>query len=64
MWMWMSLLSAVGAALVLLALVVRSTRRAASRRRGLKRATLMRLRLQDQPSEPRRMYREVPIRFG
>ena len=63
MWMWMSLLSAVCATLVLLALFHKA-RSAAARRKGRKRATLMRLRLQDQPSEPRRMYREVPIRFS
>lgn len=62
--MWMSLLSVIGMALIMLAVVVHSARKAAVRRKGLKRATQIRLRLEDQPSEPRRIYREVPIRLG
>jgi hypothetical protein len=62
--MWMSLLSTAGVALLLLAAIVHSARNAAHRRKGRKRATLMRLRLQDQPSEMRPAYREIPIRLG
>jgi hypothetical protein len=62
--MWISLLSVIGVSLILLAMVIHSARNAANRRRGKKRAMQIRLRLQDQPSEPRRAYREVPIRLG
>lgn len=62
--MLMSLLSVVGVAIILLAVVVDSARNAASRRKVQQRATLIRLRLQDQPSESRPAYREIPIRLG
>jgi len=62
--MLMSLLSVAGVALILLAIVFHSARSVANRRRGKKRATLIRLRLEDQSTEPRRAYREVPIRVG
>lgn len=62
--MWMSLLSVIGLALIVLAVVLHSARNAAARRKGRKRATQIRQRLADQPSEPQRIYREVPIRLG
>ena len=62
--MLMSLLIVMGLSLLLLAMVVHSARSVANRRKGKKRATLIRLRLQDQPGETRRGYREVPIRLA
>jgi len=62
--MLMSLLGVVGVSLIVLAIVIHAARNVASRRKGEKRARLIRQRLQDQPSEPRRAYREVPIRLG
>jgi len=61
--MLMSLLGVVGVSLIVLAIVFRAARNVANRRKGEKRANLIRLRLQDQPNEPRRAYREVPIRL-
>ena len=62
--MLMTLLSVVAASLILLAIFFHGARKVANRRKGQKRAKLIRLRLQDQPIEPRRVYREVPIRLG
>jgi hypothetical protein len=62
--MLMSLLGVVGVSLIVLAVVFYSAKNLANRRKGEKRAKLIRLRLQDQPTEPRRVYREVPIRLG
>jgi len=62
--MLMSLLSVAGVALILLAMVFHSARNLANRRKGKKRATLIRLRLQYQPAETRPGYCEVPIRVG
>ena len=62
--MLMTLLGVVAVALILLAVVFRGARHVANRRKGEKRAKLIRLRLQDQPAETRRAFREVPIRLG
>ena len=60
--MLITLLGVVAVSLIVLAIVFHSARNVADRRKGKKRANLIRLRLQDQPSEPRRAIREVPIR--
>jgi hypothetical protein len=62
--MLMTLLSVAGVSLILLAILFHGARNLANRRKGEKRAKLIRLRLQDQPTETRRVYREVPIRLG
>ena len=62
--MLMTLLGILAVAFLLLGIVFHGARKIANRRKGEKRAMLIRLRLQDQPIEPRRMYREVPIRLG
>ena len=62
--MLMTLLGIVAVSLIVLAIVFYSARNVADRRKGKKRANLIRLRLQDQPSEPRRAIREVPIRLA
>jgi len=62
--MLITLLGVVAVSLIVLAIVFHSARNVADRRKGKKRANLIRLRLQDQPSEPRRAIREVPIRLA
>jgi hypothetical protein len=58
--MLMSLLSVVGVSLILLAMVFHSARNVATRRKGEKRAKLIRLRLQDHPAESGRSIGEFP----
>jgi|KBSMisStaDraftv2_1062788.scaffolds.fasta_scaffold18322_3 hypothetical protein len=62
--MLITLLGVVAVSLIVLAIVFHSARNVADRRKGKKRANLIRLRLQDQASEPRRAIREVPIRLA
>ncbi|HYV61695.1 MAG TPA: hypothetical protein VE958_03420 [Bryobacteraceae bacterium] len=62
--MLLSLLAVAGLAAIVLALALDVARSVAKRRQALKRAELIRSRLQDEPSAERVVYREVEIRLG
>jgi|KBSMisStandDraft_5_1062788.scaffolds.fasta_scaffold1175265_1 hypothetical protein len=62
--MLLSMLAIAGIALVGIALLLHLARNATRRRRSLKNAELIRLRLQDEPSGHRILYREIPIRLN
>ena len=61
--MLLSLLAVAGLAAIVLALALDVARSVAKRRQALKRAELIRSRLQDEPSAERVVYREVEIRL-
>jgi len=60
----LTLLSVAGAALIVLALVLHAVQIVAMRREARKRAEMIRLRLQEEPSGQHVVYRKVPIRLG
>jgi hypothetical protein len=62
--MLLTLLTVVGFAVVVLALVLNAARNVARRRRALKRAELIRLRLAEEPSARRVAYRKIEIRLS
>jgi hypothetical protein len=61
--MLMTLLGAAAMSMVLLVFLIQEARNAAEVRRGRKRATLIRMRLQEESRESRG-YREIPIQLG
>ena len=60
----LTLLSIAGAALIVLALALHAVQSVALRREARKRAKLIRLRLQEEPSDQHVVYRKIPIRLG
>ena len=60
----LTLLSVGGAALIVLALVLHAVQNVATRREARKRAELIRLRLQEEPSGQHVVYRKIPIRLN
>jgi len=60
----LTLLSIAGAALIVLALVLHAVQTVALRREARKRAEMIRLRLQEEPSGQHVVYRKVPIRLS
>ena len=60
----LTLLSVGGAALIVLALVLHAAQTVALRREARKRAELIRLRLQEEPSGQHVVYRKVSIRLS
>lgn len=62
--MLLPLLAVVGFAVVVLAIVLNAARNVAKRREARKRAELIRLRLQDEPSAQRLAHRKIEIRLS
>jgi hypothetical protein len=60
----LTLLSIAGAALIVLALVLHAVQTVAMRREARKRAEMIRLRVQEEPSGQHVVYREIPIRLS
>ena len=62
--MLLTLLAVAGFAVVVLALLLNAARNIAKRRQARKRAELIRLRLEEEPSGQRVAYRKIEIRLS